>query len=629
MATMFPLSPFLGATRESGGTPPEINLTEADQASSTGGNTQPGSYNSASFSSSYNLPAMPTDFPKLKTARKVDNAAEVRPDDWEMDRHFYTKCLNAQIHPLVSSFFQLSQSSNRIVARYCHLHPNTDPEALKRVLSYKPREFAWAGADLFNVTTKSGARQMIVVETNSCPSGQKSMPLLSEWEEHGGYLRVLQGVGLVKPLNNSGGDQKSPATATDEPTLGAQKLVDAVSVQLAEAQLKEAEHEGGPPVQSFAPSAEAQKKPRTWIAERPDEIEGDLAVVWDKNKMEATGYASVLADMTKENVWCVEFYEWDDDPPVKWEDGIMYVRPEPGVWKPIRAAFRYVTAAPWKRIPLRTKTRILNPIVACLAGGRNKAMASVAYDLFNAEMAGTGLRILVPETINNVRKDEVPLRVASWGGFAVIKNPYSNAGQGVWTITNAKELDEFMALPQKYDKLIVQSLIGNASWSSTARTGLQYHIGSMPDKKNQTFVSDIRCMITATPEGFKPVAIYARRARKPLVGHLEEARKKNWSSWEMLGTNLSVKLADGGFTTETERLLLMDRKDFNSLGISIDDLIDGYVQTVLSVIAIDKLARRLVDESTGKFNIKLFKALNDDAALLKEIEAANTNGELM
>ena len=33
---------------------------------------------------------------------------------------------------------------------------------------------------------------MIIVETNSCPSGQKSMPLLAETDEFGGYKVVLE-----------------------------------------------------------------------------------------------------------------------------------------------------------------------------------------------------------------------------------------------------------------------------------------------------------------------------------------------------------------------------------------------------------------------------------------------------
>ena len=43
------------------------------------------------------------------------------------------------------------------------------------------------------------------------------------------------------------------------------------------------------------------------------------------------------------------------------------------------------------------------------------------------------------------------------------------------------------------------------------------------------------------------------------------------------------------------------------------------VQTTLSVIAIDKLARRLVDEKTGDLDWPLFQALNPDEVLLDEI----------
>ena len=71
-------------------------------------------------------------------------------------------------------------------------------------------------------------------------------------------------------------------------------------------------------------------------------------------------------------MYLVEFYETDTNPPVKFVDGVMYVRDVHEMWHPIRACFRYVTQRPWNRIPLCTKTLILNPIQACLAGGRNK-----------------------------------------------------------------------------------------------------------------------------------------------------------------------------------------------------------------------------------------------------------------
>lgn len=50
------------------------------------------------------------------------------------------------------------------------------------------------------------------------------------------------------------------------------------------------------------------------------------------------------------------------------------------------------------------------------------------------------------------------------------------------------------------------------------------------------------------------------------------------TSWDYLGTNLSFKLDDDTWSTETNRLLLMDTRDFNRLGVGTDDLIDAYIQ---------------------------------------------------
>lgn len=117
----------------------------------------------------------------------------------------------------------------------------------------------YVGSDLFNVTTASGHRQMIVIETNSCPSGQKSMPLLSETDEQGGYRVVIES---------------------------------AFQHQLSKA----------------------------------DANLGGLAVICDKNMMESTGYAAVLADVAQEKVWHVEWHVDDPDPDVKWDDRVLYIR---------------------------------------------------------------------------------------------------------------------------------------------------------------------------------------------------------------------------------------------------------------------------------------------------------------
>merc|ERR1712100_937849 len=100
-----------------------------------------------------------------------------------------------------------------------------------------------------------------------------------------------------------------------------------------------------------------------------------------------------------------------------------------------------------------------------------------------------------------------------------------------------------------------------------------------------------------------PLVIYARKAHTPLAEKLTPES----DSWAMLGTNLSVKKTDDSWDTETARLLLMDRRDFNQLGISVDTLIDGFIQTVLSVTAIDNMAENLVAD--GSFNADLFTSL--------------------
>jgi hypothetical protein len=480
------------------------------------------------------------------TKQKNASAAIVQPGEFEAESHWYPKALNATIHPMVNFFLNLDQE--RIISRYCHLHPKVSSTKLKEILDYKPKYFLWAGADLLNVTSAGGKRQMVVIENNSCPSGQKSMPLLDDNKEQGSYRLLIE--------------------------------------------------------RTFKPYIRRQGKTK-----------GALAVIYDKNPMETTGYAEVIADVMGEAVYLVPFYNDDDNPPVQYRNGHMFVRLENEEWIPIRAAFRYLTQKPWNRIPIHSKTKILNPIVACLAGGRNKMVAAKAYDIFNTELAAYGMKINTPETIWDVRKNEVPLWVRKMGGHAVVKIPYSNAGQGVFTIVTEGELDAFMEMEFDYDLFIVQSLIGNYNWSSTTSQGKLYHVGTIPNAKGNTFVADIRMMVSATENGIRPLCTYARRAARPLVDHLGEGT----DSWEMLGTNLSIKQEDGGWSSDTNRLVLMDRRDFNKLGIGLDDLIEAYIQTVLSMVAIDKMSLTLFNKQ-GRFRIRLFKSLDDDPGLINEIK---------
>ncbi len=475
---------------------------------------------------------------------KIENIA---PGAFVAENHWYPKALNATIHPMVSFFLNLSK--DRIITRYCHLHPMVDRVKLDEILSYQCKHFLWGGADLINSTSAGGKRNMVVLENNSCPSGQKSMPLLDDNKEDGSYRLLIE--------------------RTFKPMLKSRKGVPATK--------------------------------------------GKLALLYDKNYMETSGYAAVIADVMDENVLLVPYYNGQDNDHIKVENDLICVLHD-GEWHPMRAIFRYVTQKPWTRIPLHTKTKVLNPIIACLAGGRNKMVAAKAYDIYNTELQGFGLRINTPETIWDVSKAEIPLWVMKMGGQAVVKIPYSNAGQGVYTITNESELEAFMGLEIEYERFIVQSLIGNYNWSSVSSTGKYYHVGTIPNAKGQTYVTDLRMMLSSTETGIKPLCVYSRRAEKPLADHLENGT----DSWAMLGTNLSVKEGENQWGSDTNRLMLMDRRDFNKLGLGLDDLIEGYIQTVLSTIAIDKMCKALYN-SKGKFRTKLFKSLNNDPTLLNEI----------
>ena len=479
----------------------------------------------------------------VTNAELYGSAHTVDPGSFEPARHFYPRALNAQLHPLVRFFLHLSRE--RIAKRYAHLHPGVVQEQLVEILAYQPKYFRWSGADLFHVTTENGNRKMVVIETNSCPSGNKSMPIASDEQEEGGFGMLME--------------------------------------------------------TAFVPLLSKRGLPK-----------GGLAVLYDKNSMEAHGYAAALAELTGEKVWVAPMKKDSPTPATRFDDGILSVRNDNNEWHPIRAAMRYVTQSPWDRIPILTKTLIFNPIIACLAGGRNKLVAAKAYDFYNAELISAGLEIIAPETVRDVRKEEIPLWVNRFGGNAVVKIPYSNAGVGVYTIIGEQELEAFMATEQKYDQFIVQALIGNHGWSSMTRRGRMYQVGTVPNKKGHIFVADLRMMICAGKDGYRPLAIYGRRAREPLP-----QTRHDGASWDVLGTNLSEK-TDEGWSTDMERLMLMDRRDYNQLGLGLDDLIDGYIQTVLSSIAIDKLAATLINKK-GTLKRKLFRSLNDDPQLLEEL----------
>lgn len=474
------------------------------------------------------------------------NVEVFKPGEFDSESHFYPRAQNAQIHPLVGSFFKMS--IERLVSRYCHLHPYTNRDILREILTTPPKYLFWSGSDIFNVSTEGGVKQKLIVETNSCPSGQKSFPLLDEALEEGGY----------------------------------QRLIERTFLPLVAKTLKKAQ-------------------------------EGVVAVIYDKNHMESSGYAQALANVTQRTVYLIPSKHSDPFAYLEIHDRRLFAKIDGGI-QPIICAFRYVTQRPWTRLPFDLKTPILNPVVACLAGGRNKTTAAKAYESFNGRYRPHGLEILTPQSFTNVRKQEVPLLVHQLGGRAVVKVPYLNAGQGIYTLVSQEEVDFFMDKKHVYDEFIVQQLVGNFRWSSTSSRGKVFNIGTVPDKKERIFVFDLRMMVSWQETKYAPVAMYARRAPMPMAAELEPGTP----SWMILGTNLSKKVGEEQWETEPSRLLMMDRKDFGRLGLGLDDLIEAFVQSVLANSAIDDLAKQLVKRGGG-FRIELFRSLNNDELLLDEV----------
>jgi hypothetical protein len=480
----------------------------------------------------------------------VSDVLVIYPNSFQLNKHYHPEVIKYPLSKKVEEFLQIDNQG--IAKRYCQMYTQTQEIELLKLLQSSPVLFRWSGGDLFHVTDQSEPEikeKMILIEINSCPSGQKSMPS----QNQDGYHNIMRKMFI--PLISS------------------------------------------------------------------TNTEGGLAVLYDKNLMETRAFAEAFADVMNEQVYYVKFKNTSDlSTHVKFVDKQLFVRNQDEQWHMIRAVFRYVTQKPWNRIPIDTRTIIINPIVACLAGGRNKLLASHSYHLFNEKYKQYGIEIRMPETIINVRKEDIPNCIQKLGGMGVIKIPYLNAGQGIYTVVNENELNRFMEnIPSTtYHSYIVQSLVGHRKWNTNSSQRYS-HIFTMQNEKNEAFVKDLRMQICSSNDGFRPTSIYCRKAREVLSSD----RSTISDSWQMLGTNLSVKtcsedspLNPPEWTIDSERLIIMNHNDYS--GLSIDNFIDAYVQTVLGTLAIDELAQQLIVDD-GSFNMNLFKSLDPDDELIDEI----------
>ena len=75
----------------------------------------------------------------VTTTETLKSAVIVQPGEFEVHHHWYPKALNATIHPMISFFLNLEQE--RIVSRYCHMHPTVNADKLRDILNYNSKYF--------------------------------------------------------------------------------------------------------------------------------------------------------------------------------------------------------------------------------------------------------------------------------------------------------------------------------------------------------------------------------------------------------------------------------------------------------------------------------------------------------
>jgi hypothetical protein len=328
---------------------------------------------------------------------------------------------------------------------------------------------------------------------------------------------------------------------------------------------------------------------------------GVIAILSDQIYKEVLGYCAMLPKILNESVYLIDLKDMKKAAEY-YRVGNEYLEIKlNGKWTPIRAAIKYVQDQPWLKMPIISKTFIFNNLLGCLCGGRNKSMANIAYKKLESSLP-KGVNINHPYTESNLTKKQV-LKLVEKRGIGVVKGLYSNSGREVFFLIKDRDIKEFEDTEFEYDNFIYQDLIGHQNWiSDYEKTERFCHF--------YDYVYDIRLVISYTQEGFKPISILSRRAPKPLNPNLDEISDFK----EMLLTNLSS-------CEDPNRFILYDQKTVDLLGITLQDLIECYVQAVLATVSVDSLCKDMVKD--GKFDINSFSELNSDKKIVEELEKLN------
>jgi hypothetical protein len=76
-------------------------------------------------------------------SNKYTCALQIDRGCFKRENHFYAKVLNSKIHPVVASFYNMTNEA--IITRYKQLNQHVNADILREYLNYKPKYFKWAG----------------------------------------------------------------------------------------------------------------------------------------------------------------------------------------------------------------------------------------------------------------------------------------------------------------------------------------------------------------------------------------------------------------------------------------------------------------------------------------------------
>ncbi len=245
---------------------------------------------------------------------------------------------------------------------------------------------------------------------------------------------------------------------------------------------------------------------------------------------------------------------------------------------PISGGIRYLHDRPWTLIPPDAKGTFVNPTSVDLCGGRDKLMAAEAFRSFRFQ--GDPIPVSTPPCLYARSGGHLRELIARSQSPLVVKKRHLNSGIGIYFIVNP-DCANLPEIDEADFPLVVQEMIPTPG---------MLHAGAGPFRQTgvtigkDAYACDVRIVLASFADGFRPLMMYARRARLPfrVLSHALSPERLD----DALKVNIARKTANR-VVFETQRLVLPDSYGWDVLGLSADEVKAAIVESALAVAAVD------------------------------------------